>query len=73
MNAPTAITMATEPINYKKNIQMYIQQERLRVTCQAINIGIKEEDVDKLLIEENVSDLYLENIKIRLGIIEKKP
>jgi len=29
--------------------------------------------IEKLIAEENVSDLYLENIKIRLGIVEKKP
>ena len=40
---------------------------------QAIKAGIPEENVEKLLSEENVSDFYLENLKIRLGIIEKKP
>jgi len=29
--------------------------------------------VERLLNEENVSDFYLENIKVRLGIEEKKP
>ena len=40
---------------------------------QAYQVGIPEEQVEKLLAEENVSDFYLDNLKIRLGIIEKRP
>ena len=52
---------------------MYIQQERLRLICQGVQAGIDEAAIEKLLNDENVSDYYLENLKIRLGIIEKKP
>lgn len=39
----------------------------------AMQSGIKEEDIEKLLIEQNVNDFQIENIKVRLGIVEKKP
>lgn len=29
--------------------------------------------IEKLLKEQNVNDFYLENIKARLGIVDKKP
>lgn len=62
-----------DPVNYKKNILMYIHLERLRITCEAVAAGIQEETIETLLKEENVNDFYLDNIKVRLGIIDKKP
>ena len=35
--------------------------------------GITEETIEKLLTEQNVNDFFIENIKVRLGIIDKKP
>ena len=39
----------------------------------AMREGITEETIEKLLKEQNVNDFYIENIKTRLGIVEKKP
>jgi hypothetical protein len=41
--------------------------------CNAQRVGISEEQIDKLLDEQNVSDFFIENIKSRLGIVDKKP
>ena len=40
---------------------------------EALKAGINQSDIDKLIHSGTVSDLYLENAKIRLGIIEKRP
>lgn len=59
--------------DYTKNIKMFIEQEKLRMIGQAMQLGIKEEDIEKLLSEQNVNDFQIENIKVRLGIVDKKP
>jgi hypothetical protein len=62
-----------ENFDYRKNIMLYIEQEKLRMICNAQRAGISEETVEQLLTEQNVNDFFIENIKIRLGIVEKKP
>jgi hypothetical protein len=59
--------------DYFKNIKMYIEQEKLRMIVNASRHGITEEMIEKMLSEQNVNDFYIENIKIRLGVIDKKP
>ena len=59
--------------DYTKNIKLYIEQEKLRMMGVALRAGIAEELIEKLLKEQNVNDFYLENIKARLGIVDKKP
>ena len=60
-------------VDYAKNIKLYIEQERLKLISYAGINGIKEEDMEKLLMEQNINDFSLENLKIRMGIIEKRP
>lgn len=62
-----------ENYDYTKNIKMYIEQEKLRMIVNASRHGITEEMIEKMLSEQNVNDFYIENIKIRLGIVDKKP
>ena len=62
-----------ENYDYAKNIKLYIEQEKLRMLGVAQRAGISEEMIEKLLKEQNVNDFYLENIKTRLGIVDKKP
>ena len=56
-----------------KNIRLYIEQEKLRMMSYGARHGIAEETIEKLLREQNVSDFYIENIKVRLGIKDVKP
>lgn len=62
-----------ENFNYTKNIKMFLEQEKLRMIVHASKQGITEETIEKLLSEQNVNDFYIENIKIRLGLVDKKP
>jgi hypothetical protein len=39
----------------------------------AMQQGISDDVVEKLLNETNVNDFCIDNIKVRLGIVEKKP
>lgn len=41
--------------------------------CNAQRQGITEDTIEKLLEEQNVNDFFIENIKVRLGIVEQKP
>jgi hypothetical protein len=52
---------------------MYIEQEQMRLIEEAGKAGITQGDIDKLIHSGNLSDYYIENAKIRLGIIEQKP
>lgn len=50
---------------------MQSEKERLVSEVQE-QLGIGADTVEKLILDENVSDFYLENIKIRLGIMPEK-
>jgi hypothetical protein len=56
--------------SYQKAILMYIEQEQMRLIEEADKAGISQGDIDKLIHSGNLSDYYIENAKIRLGIIE---
>lgn len=60
-------------INDKKNIQMYIHQEKIRLTSEANAVGIKDSEIERYFTLNKVKDFYLENLKVNMGIIEKKP
>ena len=73
MYIPQTLTLELQPMNYKKNIYSYLSQQRALLIKEALAIGITEQAIEDLLNLENVNDLQLDNIKIRLGIIDKKP
>ena len=52
---------------------MFIEQEKIKLITQALSLGISEKQIEQLLDEQNVNDFYIENIKARLGIVDKKP
>eukprot|EP00347_Sterkiella_histriomuscorum_P022325 403330878 len=70
---PTGQCGLIENFDYTKNIKLFIEQEKLRMICQAQKHGIEESTIDQLLQEQNVNDFFIENIKARLGIVDKKP
>jgi hypothetical protein len=40
---------------------------------QAVHAGIKEEEVESYLNNNNINDYNLQNLKTRLGIVDPKP
>jgi hypothetical protein len=42
--------------------------EHLKLLAIAQQSGIEEEQIDKLMKEQNLADYDIENVKIRLGI-----
>ena len=67
------VFISVENFNYRKNIYLFIQQERIRLIGEAIAHGIKEQDVEEYLSNNKMNDLYFDNLKGRLGIVDKKP
>ena len=57
-----------EETDYREKIHMIIEMEKLKLVTCAIREGISEQDVDRVLQEENLPDYDLENLKLRLGI-----
>lgn len=66
------MSLNKEELDYAKNIKLFIEQERLKLISYASINGIPEEEVEKFLKEQNINDFNLDNLKIRLGIIEEK-
>ena len=67
------VFISVENFNYRKNIYLFIQQERIRLIGEASAQAIKEKDVEEYLSINKINDYYLDNLKARLGIVEKKP
>jgi hypothetical protein len=67
------VFISVENFNYRKNIYLFIQQERIRLIGEASAQAIKEKDVEEYLSNNKINDYYLDNLKARLGIVEKKP
>ena len=38
-----------------------------------MHAGLNEGEVEKFIKEQNISDAYFENLKVRMGIKEAKP
>ena len=51
---------------------MMLEMEKLRLVTQCLRAGMKEEEVDRILQEENVPDYDFENFKLRMGIKAEK-
>ena len=66
------VFISVENFNYRKNIYLFIQQERIRLIGEASAQAIKEKDVEEYLSINKINDYYLDNLKARLGIVEKK-
>ena len=67
------VFISVENFNYRKNIYLFIQQERIRLIGEASAQAIKAKDVEEYLSNNKINDYYLDNLKARLGIVEKKP
>jgi len=67
------VFISVENYNYRKNVYLFIQQERIRLIGEATSLGIKDQDIEEYLSNNKINDFYLENLKARLGIVEKKP
>ena len=67
------VFISVENFNYRKNIYLFIQQERIRLIGEASAQAINEKDVEEYLSNNKINDYYLDNLKARLGIVEKKP
>ena len=57
-----------EPESYKEKIKLFIEMEKMKLVCKAIQIGLPEKEVMSLLDEENIADFDLDNLKSRLQI-----
>jgi hypothetical protein len=54
--------------SYKEKIKLFIEMEKMKLVCRAIQIGLPEKDIMGLLDEENIADFDLENLKSRILI-----
>lgn len=66
-----------EPVEEHKEYQakmvMMLEMEKLRLITQCCRAGLEEQEVDRILHEENVPDYDFENFKLRMGKkLEKK-
>jgi len=66
--------ISEDEYDYRQKIKLFVEMEKLKLISLAMQAGIPEADVDKLLSEENVPDYDLDNLKTRLGIevVKKK-
>lgn len=57
---------------YKSKINMMLEMEKLRLVTLCCRAGMEEQEVDRILTEENVPDYDFENFKRRMGIKAEK-
>lgn len=57
-----------EPENYKEKIKLFIEMEKMKLVCRAMQIGLPEKEVMSLLEDENIADFDLDNLKSRIQI-----
>jgi len=55
-----------------QNIKLFIEQEKLKLITHAVGQGINEQQVEDYLKNNVVCDTYLNNLKVRMGVVEKK-
>lgn len=51
---------------------MMLEMERLRLVTLCCRAGMEEQEVDRILSEENVPDYDFDNFKLRMGIKAEK-
>lgn len=54
--------------SYKEKIKLFIEMEKMKLVCRAMQIGLPEKDIMSLLDDENIADFDLENLKSRIQI-----
>jgi len=57
-----------EAENYKEKIKLFIEMEKMKLVCRAMQIGLPEKEVISLLDDENIADFDLDNLKSRIKI-----
>lgn len=55
-----------EPESYKEKIKLFIEMEKMKLVCRAMQMGLPEKDIMSLLDDENIADFDLENLKSRI-------
>jgi len=57
-----------EQESYKEKIKLFIEMEKMKLVCRAMQIGLPEKEVMGLLDDENIADFDLDNLKSRIQI-----
>jgi hypothetical protein len=57
-----------EQENYKEKIKLFIEMEKMKLVCRAMQIGLPEKEVMSLLDDENIADFDLDNLRSRIQI-----
>jgi hypothetical protein len=57
-----------EQENYKEKIKLFIEMEKMKLVCRAMQIGLPEKEVMSLLDDENIADFDLDNLRSRVQI-----
>ena len=55
-----------EPESYKEKIKLFIEMEKMKLVCRAMQMGLPEKDIMSLLDDENIADFDLNNLKSRI-------
>lgn len=55
-----------EPESYKEKIKLFIEMEKMKLVCRAMQMGLPEKDIMSLLDDENIADFDLDNMKSRI-------
>lgn len=55
-----------EPESYKEKIKLFIEMEKMKLVCRAMQMGLPEKDIMSLLDDENIADFDLDNLKSRI-------
>jgi hypothetical protein len=52
--------------SYKEKIKLFIEMEKMKLVCRAIQIGLPEKEIISLLDDENIADFDIENLRSRI-------
>lgn len=52
--------------SYKEKIKLFIEMEKMKLVCRAIQIGLPEKEIMSLLDDENIADFDIENLRSRI-------